>query len=101
MSFHRLVLYVTMVSRDARPFQGHVAIATSTGIDKASLQRHPDVHASSYPIKGQAGLYKGGEKMNNEKPVSIPPKKISILSNLLCTLILSLRPGFGFLSHSL
>jgi hypothetical protein len=40
-SFHRLVLYITMVSKDGRPFLGHVAIATSTGIDKTSLQRHP------------------------------------------------------------
>jgi hypothetical protein len=36
-SFHRLVLYVTMVSRDGRPFPGHVATATSIGIDKTSL----------------------------------------------------------------
>jgi hypothetical protein len=35
-SFHRLVLYVTMVSRNGRPFSGHVATATSTGIDKTS-----------------------------------------------------------------
>jgi hypothetical protein len=40
-SFHCLVLYVTMVSRDGRPFPGHVATATSTGIDKTSPQRHP------------------------------------------------------------
>jgi hypothetical protein len=45
-SFHRLVLYVTMVSRDGRPFPRHVATATSTGIDKTSLQRHPGVPAS-------------------------------------------------------
>jgi hypothetical protein len=38
-SFHRLVLYVTMVSRDGRPYLGHVAIATSTGINKTSPQR--------------------------------------------------------------
>jgi hypothetical protein len=37
-SFHRLIPYVTMVSRDGRPFLGHVAIATSTGIDKTSPQ---------------------------------------------------------------
>jgi hypothetical protein len=35
-SFHRLVVYVTMVSRDGRSFLGHVAIATSTWIDKTS-----------------------------------------------------------------
>jgi hypothetical protein len=61
-SFHRLVLYVTMVSRDGRPFPGHVATATSTGIDKTSLQRHPGVPASSYPIKGQAGALQGHTK---------------------------------------
>jgi hypothetical protein len=40
-SFHRLILYVTMVSRDGWPFPRHVAIATSIGIDKTSPQRHP------------------------------------------------------------
>jgi hypothetical protein len=38
---------------------------------------------------------------DNEKPVSIPPKKINISSNLLCTLIFPLRPRLGSLSHSL
>jgi hypothetical protein len=61
-SFHRLVLYVTMVSRDGRPFLVHVAIATSIGIDKTSLQRHPSVPASSYPIKGQARALKRARK---------------------------------------
>jgi hypothetical protein len=51
-SFHRLILYVTMVSRDGRSFPGHVATATSTGIDKTSPQGAPSVPASSYPIKG-------------------------------------------------
>jgi hypothetical protein len=40
-SFYCLVLYVTMVSRDGRPFLGHVATATSTGIDETSPQKHP------------------------------------------------------------
>jgi hypothetical protein len=40
-SFHRLILYVTMVSRDGRPFSGHVATAASTALDKFSLLRHP------------------------------------------------------------
>jgi hypothetical protein len=68
-SFHRLVLYVTMVSRDGRPFPGHVATATSIGIDKTSLQRHPGITASSYPIKGQARALKRASKKrqkNNE-----------------------------------
>jgi hypothetical protein len=46
-SFHRLVPYVTMVSRDGRPFSGHVAIATSTGNDKTSPQGTP---ASQPPL---------------------------------------------------
>jgi hypothetical protein len=105
-SFHRLVLYVTMVSGDGRSFPGHVATATSTGIDKTSPQRHPGVPASSYPIKGQAGALQGGKTeeqrtTDDEKPVSIPPKKINISSNLLCTLTFPLRPGLGSLSHSL
>jgi hypothetical protein len=40
-SFHRLVLYVTMVSRDDQTFLGHVATSTSTRIDKTSPLRHP------------------------------------------------------------
>jgi hypothetical protein len=59
-SFHRLVPYVTMVSGDGRPFLGHVATATSTGIDKTSPQDSPGVPASSYPIKGQARALQGG-----------------------------------------
>jgi hypothetical protein len=58
-SFHRLVLYVTMASRDGQPFPGHVATATSTGIDKTSPQGTPGVRASSYPIKGQARALQG------------------------------------------
>jgi hypothetical protein len=37
-SFRRLVPYVAMVSRDGRPFPGHVATVISTGIDKTSPQ---------------------------------------------------------------
>jgi hypothetical protein len=33
-SFHRLILYVTMVSGDGRPFPEHVATAASTALDK-------------------------------------------------------------------
>jgi hypothetical protein len=96
-SFHRLVLYITMVSRDGRPFPGHITIATSIGIDKTSLQRHPGVPASSYPIKGQARALKraskkrqkNNEPQDNEKPISF------------CTLIFPLRPRLGSLSHSL
>jgi hypothetical protein len=65
-SFHRLVLYVTMVSRDGRPFPGHVATATSTGIDKTSPQGTTGVPASSYPIKGQARTLQGDNKQEAE-----------------------------------
>jgi hypothetical protein len=37
-SFRRLVLYVTVVSRNGLPFLGHVATIASTGIDKTSPQ---------------------------------------------------------------
>jgi hypothetical protein len=40
-SFQRLILYVTMVSRDDLPFLGHVATVTSTWIDKTSSQGSP------------------------------------------------------------
>jgi hypothetical protein len=59
-SFHRLVPYITMVSGDGRPFLGHVATATPTGIDKTSPQDSPSVSASSYPIKGWARALQGG-----------------------------------------
>jgi hypothetical protein len=58
-----------MVSRDGRLFSEYVATATSTEIDKTSLQRHPGVTASSYPIKGQAMALKRESKKrqkNNE-----------------------------------
>jgi hypothetical protein len=68
-SFHYLVPYVTMVSRDGRPFLRHVATATSTGIDKTSPQGTPSVPASSYPIKGQARTLQGDTKQDaSQKP---------------------------------
>jgi hypothetical protein len=69
-SFHCLVLYVIMVSRDGRPFPEHVATTTSTGIDKTSPQGTPGIPASSYPIK-RAGRgstkSKQRQKKNNEQ----------------------------------
>jgi hypothetical protein len=103
-SFHHLVLYVTMVSGDGRPFPEHVATATPIGIDKTSPQRHPRRPCLHLPYKkGRPGLSKAEEQRttDNETPVSIPPKKINTSSNLLCTLTFPLRPGLGFLSHSL
>jgi hypothetical protein len=61
-SFHRLILYVTMVSRDGWPFPEHVATAASTALDKISLLRHPPASLPPLdPIKGKAGdSTKGG-----------------------------------------
>jgi hypothetical protein len=67
-SFHRLVPYITMVSEDGRPFLGHVATATSTGIDKTSPQDSPDVLASSYPIKGWDRALQGEADKARRKP---------------------------------
>jgi hypothetical protein len=67
-SFHRLVPYITMVSGDGRPFLGHVATATSTGIDKTSPQDSLGILASSYPIKGRARALQGGTDEARRKP---------------------------------
>jgi ribosomal protein S2 len=77
--------------------QPSINIEADGGVDKTLLQRHPGVLASSYPIKGQARALKKQKQekaeeqrtTNNEKPISF------------CTLIFPLRPGLGFLSHSL
>jgi hypothetical protein len=63
-SFHCLILYVTMVSRDGRPFSGHVATATSTEIDKTSPQRHPRCPCPLLPYK-RAG--RGSTKGANDR----------------------------------
>jgi hypothetical protein len=55
-SFHCLILYITMVFGDGRPFSEHVATASSTALDKTSLLRHPLVSLSPLdPIRGKAG----------------------------------------------
>jgi hypothetical protein len=105
-SFHRLIVYVTMVSGDGWPFLGHVATATLTAIDKTSPQRHPRCPCLLLPYKRTGReLYKGKERRrttDDEKKTSLhPTKEINISSNLLCTLTFSLRPGIGSLSHSL
>jgi hypothetical protein len=68
--FHRLILYVTMVSGDGRPFSKHVATAASTALDKTSLLRHPPASLPPLdPIKGQAGdSTKGGQTSKNQSP---------------------------------
>jgi hypothetical protein len=74
-SFHCLILYVTMVSEDGRPFSGHVATTASTAFDKTSPQRHPQRPCLLLPYKRAGrGLYKGGGRTtDNKKPVTIPP----------------------------
>jgi hypothetical protein len=69
-SFHRLILYVTMVSGDGRPFPGHVATATSTTLDKTSILRSPPVSLPPLdPIKGQAGdSTRGTDKQKSQSP---------------------------------
>jgi hypothetical protein len=73
-SFRHLILYVTMVSRDGRPFSGHVATAASIAFDKTSPQIHPRRPCLLLPYKRAGrGLYKGGWTTDDEKRVSIPP----------------------------
>jgi hypothetical protein len=69
-SFHRLILYVTMVSGDGWPFSGHVATAASIALDKTSLLRHPPACLPPLdPIKGQVGdSMKGDEQVKNQSP---------------------------------
>jgi hypothetical protein len=66
-SFHRLVLYITMVSRDGRPFSGHIATATSTGIDKTSPQRHPRCPCLLLPYKRAGRGSTRGRRTNNKE----------------------------------
>jgi hypothetical protein len=67
-SFHRLILYVTMVSGDGRPFSGHVATSASTALDKTSLLRPPPASLPSLDlIKRQVGdSTKGDRKWTSE-----------------------------------
>jgi hypothetical protein len=99
-SFHRLVLYVTMVSRDGQPFLGHVATATSTGIDKTSPQRHPRRPSLLLPYKraGQDSTRASEAKRSKDKRTTNHRQQ---KTNLLCTLIFLLRSRLGSLSHSL
>jgi hypothetical protein len=69
-SFHRLILYITIVSGDGRPFSGHVTTAASTALDKTSLLRHPPASLPPLdPIKGQAGdSTRGDRQAKNQSP---------------------------------
>jgi hypothetical protein len=70
-SFYRLVLYVTMVSRDGRSFSGHVTTATSTGIDKTSPQRHPLRPCLLLPYKraGRGSTTDDGRRNTSHPPI--------------------------------
>jgi hypothetical protein len=70
-SFHRLVLYVTMVSGDDRPFSEHVATTVSTALDKTSLLRHPPASLPLLdPIKGQTGDSTKGETDKEKQAIT-------------------------------
>jgi hypothetical protein len=101
-SFHRLVSHDAMVSRDGRPFPGHVATVNSTGIDQTSP---PVVLASSRPIKGQARvLRRKREKTKHPTTQQQTTKKkqeIDTSSNHPCPFSLSLRLGLDALSRLL
>jgi hypothetical protein len=72
-SFHCLILYVTMVSRDGRPFSGHIATTTSTTFDKTSPQRHPWCPCLLLPYKRAGrGLYKGATNNGRKKTSHLP-----------------------------
>jgi hypothetical protein len=62
-----------MVSRDGWPFPGHVAIVTSTALDKTSLLRHSPASLPPLdPIKGKAGDSTRGGRKQKEKPSHHP-----------------------------
>jgi hypothetical protein len=100
-SFHRLILYVTMVSRDGRPFSGHVATVASTAFDKTSPLRHPRRLCLLLPYKRAGrGLYEGGK--GRHKASRHPTVEDQHLKQPpLYSHFFSLRPRIGSLSHSL
>jgi hypothetical protein len=99
--FHRLILYVTMVSGDGRPFLGHIATAASTALDKTSLLRHPPASLPPLnPIKGQAG---DSTKMMDKQKTSHHPtvEDKHLKQSPLYSHFFSPRPKIDSLSHSL
>jgi hypothetical protein len=100
-SFHCLILYVTMVSGDGRPFSEHVATAVSTTLDKTSLLRHPPASLPPLdPIKGKArDSMKGGRQGKISHHLTIEDQYLK--QSPLYSLSLSLRPRISSLSRSL
>jgi hypothetical protein len=94
--FHRLVPYITMVSRDGWPFLGHVATATSTGIDKTSrLPRRPGLllpykRAGQGSIRGTHGRTKQdtSQKPSANKQRHITHRSTSQAISLVLSLFL-------------
>jgi hypothetical protein len=72
-SFYRLILYITMVSRDGWPFSGHVTTTTSIAFDKTSPQRHPRCPYLLLPYKRAGrGLYKAATENGWKKTSHLP-----------------------------
>jgi hypothetical protein len=90
-SFHRLILYVTMVSGDGRPFSGHVTTAASTAVDKTSLLGHPRRPYLLLPYKKAGrGLYKeGGRRTTKSQLPSHHRRSISQAISFVFSLFLS------------
>jgi hypothetical protein len=100
-SFHRLILYVIMVSGDGRPFSGHVATTASTTLDKTSLAPPASLPPLD-PIKGQAWPLRGGEDNRQQQKTSHHPTVDQHLKQSpLYSHFFSLRPGIDSFSHSL
>jgi hypothetical protein len=73
-----------MVSRDGLPFLGHVATATSTGIDKTSSQgiRHPGL-LSFYKRVGQGSGEDNGQQAIHKTAINISSNHFVFLFLLL------------------
>jgi hypothetical protein len=94
-SFRRLIPGVTMVSRDGRPFLGHVATVTSTGSTKHRLKAprcpgllRPYKRAGQDPTRGHEQQARHKSKAKYQQPKA-PNTEINISSNHLCTLFSS------------
>jgi hypothetical protein len=62
-----------MVSRDGRPFLGHIATAISTAFNKTSPQRHPQRPCLLLPYKRAGrGLYMGAADNGRKKTSHLP-----------------------------
>jgi hypothetical protein len=100
-SFHRLILYVTMVSRNGWPFPRHVTTAASTALDKTSLLRPPPTSLSPLdPIKGQAGDSTKGDGRRTSKNQSPSHRRRSTSQAISFVLSLFLSETWDWLPLS-